>query len=42
MYSIQYQRGYVEVYDAKGSFLFSADNMAEARRELEEYAKSAA
>ena len=42
MYSIQYVRGHIHVYDAKGSFLFSADNEAEARKELKEYAQSAA
>lgn len=42
MYSIQYEYGHVKVYDANGSFLFSADNEWEARKELEEYAQSAA
>ena len=42
MFSIQYERGHIQVYDANGGFLFSADSMAEARKELEEYAKSAA
>ena len=31
-----YVRGHVEVYDARGTFLFSADNEAEAERMLEE------
>ena len=31
-----YVRGHVEVYDARGAFLFSADNEAEAERMLEE------
>jgi len=31
-------RGHVEVYDAAGRFCFSADNMREAREELEEIA----
>lgn len=31
-------RGHVEVYDAVGRFCFSADNMREAREELEEIA----
>ena len=42
MYSIQYERGHIQVYDANGSFLFSADNEWEARKELIEYAESAA
>lgn len=36
MYTIQYVRGHVEVYGADGSFLFSADNMQEARTMMEE------
>ena len=31
-----YVRGHVDVYDARGTFLFSADNEAEAERMLEE------
>ena len=42
MFKIQYEYGHVKVYDEKGSFLFSADNEAEARKELREYAQSAA
>ena len=38
MYSIRYVQGNVQVYDAKGKFLFSADTEREAREELEEYA----
>ncbi len=38
MYSIRYVQGHVQVYDAKGKFLFSADTEREAREELEEYA----
>lgn len=38
MYSIRYVQGHVQVYDAKGTFLFSADTEREAREELEEYA----
>jgi hypothetical protein len=34
--------GHVQVYDNKGNFLFSADSEREARKELEEYAESAA
>ena len=33
---MRYVRGHVEVYDARGPFLFSADNEAEAERMLEE------
>lgn len=42
MYSMQYVRGYVHVYDENGRFLFSADTMKEAREELEELEESAA
>ena len=42
MSSIQYDRGHVKVFDANGRFLFSADNEWEARKELKEYAQSAA
>lgn len=42
MFTIQYEQGHVQVYDANGIFLFSADNEAEARKELKEYAQSAA
>ena len=38
MYSIRYVQGHVQVYDAKGKFLFSADTERETREELEEYA----
>ena len=38
MYSIRYVQGHVQVYDAKGKLLFSADTEREAREELEEYA----
>ncbi len=38
IYSIRYVQGHVQVYDAKGKFLFSADTEREAREELEEYA----
>ncbi len=37
-YSIRYVRDHVEVYDAAGSFCFSADNEQEARAELAEMA----
>ena len=42
MYSIRYVRGHVQVYDYRGQFLFSADTEQEARKELREYAESAA
>lgn len=42
MYSIQYVYGHVHVYDRNGNFLFSADNEGEARKELQDYAESAA
>jgi len=42
MYSIRYVRGHIQVYDARGNFLFSADNEREAREELREYAEFAA
>ena len=41
MYKIRNVNGHVQVYDANGGFLFSADSISEARKELEEYAKSA-
>ena len=42
MYDMRYVRGHIQVYDAKGNFLFSADNEREAREELKEYAEFAA
>ena len=42
MYSMRYVHGHIQVYDANGKFLFSADNEREAREEWEDYAKSAA
>ena len=42
MYSIQYEHGHIHVYDNNGKFLFSADSEWEARKELKEYAESAA
>ena len=33
-FSIRHIRGHVEVFDAKGRFLLSADNETEADREL--------
>ena len=37
MYSIRNIRGHIQVYDAKGVFLFSADTERETREELKEY-----
>lgn len=42
MFTIRYIQGHVQVYDMEGTFLFSADNEWEARKEFNEYAKSAA
>ena len=42
MYSVKYVCGHVQVYDVNGKFLFSADSEQEARKELMEYAESAA
>ncbi len=36
MYEFRNVRGHIEVYDARGQFLFSADNVREAQEELEE------
>ncbi len=42
MYTMRYVHGHIQVYDHKGTFLFSADSEREAREELKEYAQSAA
>lgn len=42
MFSIQYVCDHVQVYDAVGRFLFSADTVSEAREELLKYEKCAA
>ena len=42
MYSVRYVRGHIQVFDANGKFLFSADSEREVREELREYAQSAA
>lgn len=42
MYTIEYVRGHVQVYDWNGRFLFSADTEKEAREELMEHAQCAA
>lgn len=42
MFTMHYVGGHVQVYDQKGRFLFSADNEREARKEMEDYAESAA
>lgn len=42
MFIMRYVGGHVQVYDQRGRFLFSADNEREARKEMEDYAESAA
>ena len=42
MFTMRYVGGHVQVYNQKGRFLFSADNEREARKEMEDYAESAA
>ena len=42
MYSLQYVRGHIQVFDPNGRFLFSADTEREAREELMEYEEFAA
>ena len=42
MFTMRYVGGHVQVYDQKGRFLFSADSEREARKEMEDYAESAA
>lgn len=42
MYHTRFVQGHIHVYDAMGNFLFSADNMKEAREELRNYEESAA
>lgn len=42
MFTMRYVGGHVQVYDQKGRFLFSADDEREARKEMEDYAESAA
>lgn len=37
MFSMRYIRGHIQVYDAQGKFLFSADSEREVREELMEY-----
>ena len=37
MFSIRYVRGHIQVYDARGYFLFSADSEREVREELMDY-----
>ena len=39
---MKWVNGHVEVFDAKGRFVFSADTEQEAREELEDYEESAA
>ena len=42
MYKMHYVRGHIQVYDANGNFLFSADSEREAREELRDYEEFAA
>jgi len=42
MFTMRNVHGHIQVYDMRGNFLFSADTEREARKELEEYAQSAA
>lgn len=42
MYQLRNIQGHIQVYDWKGTFLFSADSEREAREELKDYAESAA
>ena len=42
MYTMRNVCGHIQVYDWRGNFQFSADNEQEARKELEDYAESAA
>ena len=35
-FDIRYVMGHVEVYDERGGFCFSADNLSEAMKELRE------
>ena len=42
MFTIKNIQGHIQVYDAYGKFLFSADSEREAREELNEYEKCAA
>lgn len=39
MFSMRYVGGHIQVYDARGFFLFSADTEREAREEMMEYAE---
>lgn len=38
MYTVKNVGGHIQVYDASGAFLFSADTEREAREELKYYA----
>ena len=42
MFTFKNVQGHIQVYDYKGTFLFSADSEREAREEIKEYAESAA
>ncbi len=39
MFTMRYVHGHVQVYDRNGKFMFSADNEAEARKEMEDHAE---
>lgn len=39
-YDFKYKNGHVEVYDHNGKFLFSADTVPEAKRELEQMGRT--
>lgn len=41
MYKMRYVGGHIQVYDLRGTFLFSADSEWEAREEIAEYEESA-
>ena len=42
MFTIRNVQGHIQVYDYKGTFLFSADTEWEAMEELQDYEESAA
>ena len=42
MFTTRFVQGHIQVYDAAGKFLFSADSIREVQEELREYEESAA
>lgn len=42
MYNTRFVQGHIQVYDAMGNFLFSADSIKEVQEELRDYEESAA